>query len=76
MRFLIFEKWMTKENVPGILRFVNILLLIFEKAMSRKIVPRILGFLSMFFFNICKKDGQKNCIRNFKVLKYALLLII
>ena len=50
---------MTKENAPGILRFVSILLLIFEKAMSRKIVSRILAFVSMFFLIFVKGMGKK-----------------
>ena len=46
MLFLIFEKAMSKKNVPGILRFVSMLFLIFKKGMSKKNCAR--------YFEICK----------------------
>ena len=49
MRFVIFEKAMSKKFAPGILRFISMLFLIFEKGMSKKIAPGILRFVSMLF---------------------------
>ena len=49
LRFVIFEKGMSKKIVSGILRFVSMLFLIFEKAYEQKIVLGILRFVSMVF---------------------------
>ena len=49
LRFVIFEKGMSKKIVSGILRFVSILFLIFEKAYEQKIVLGVLRFVSMVF---------------------------
>ena len=49
--FLIFEKQMSREIAPVILRFVSMLFLLFEKKISKKIEPGTLRFVSMLFFN-------------------------
>ena len=67
--FLIFGKGMSKNAVPGILRFVRMLFLIFEKRMSKKTVPGILRFVSMLFLIFEKGDEQKNCARYFEIPK-------
>ena len=67
---------MTKKPAPGSLRFISILFLRFEKGMSKKISPRFLAFVSMSFLIFEQGMDKKNCGRNFKVLKYDLILII
>ena len=57
--------------MPCFLRFVSMLFLIFEKRMSKKIVPGFLRFVSMLFLIFEKRDEQKNCVRFFKICKYA-----
>ena len=53
--------------MPGILGFVNMLILISEKVMSKKVVPGILRFVSMLFKYFLKSDDQKNCVRYLQV---------
>ena len=66
---------MTNKTAPGILRFVSMLFLMFKKEMSQKIAPGSLRLVSILFL-IFEKGMGKNCIWNFKDVKYALILII
>ena len=50
--------------------------LIFEKGMSKTIASGFLGFVSIFFFNISKRDEQKNCFRFFRICKYSFFFLI
>ena len=49
LRFVIFEKGISKKTVPGLLRFVSMLFLIFEKNMNKTIVSGFLEFISVLF---------------------------
>ena len=61
---------MSKTIVPGILRFVSMLLKYLEKGMSKKIVPGILRLVNMVFKYLKKgmSKKQKNCA---KICKYS-----
>ena len=66
-----FEKDMSKNIAPGILRFVSMLFLIFGKGMSRKIARRISRFVSILFLIFEKGMNKKTCATNFQARKYA-----
>ena len=42
--------------------------------MSKKISAGVLGFVSVIFLNILKTYKQKNCVRFFRICKYAFLI--
>ena len=50
---------MNKNTVPGICRFVSMLILIFEEAMNQKPFPSILRFVSMVFLVFQNGLSQK-----------------
>ena len=66
-----FEKGMSKNIAPGILRFVSMLFLIFGNGRSRKIALRISRFVSIVFLIFEKGMNKKNCATNFQARKYA-----
>ena len=64
---------MSKKTVPGIFRFVSMLLLIFEKE-NGKNCARFFQIFKYAFLIFEKGDEQKNCARYFQIRKYAFLM--
>ena len=65
---------MSKNTVPGILRFVSILVLIFEKGDEQKNCARYFEIRKYAFLIFEKGDEQKNCARYFEIRKYSFLM--
>ena len=59
---------MSKTIVPGILRFVSMLLKYLEKGMSKKIVPGILSLVNMVFKYLKKGMSKKIVLRFVSIL--------
>ena len=73
MLSLIFEKVMSKKIVPGIFRFVSMLFQCDYFLVWMGVIG-IFGICMYAFFNIWKRDEQKNCARYFQIRKYVFLV--
>ena len=62
--------------MPGVLRFLSIFCLIFKKRGSAKQLCQVFQDFQGYFFNILKRDKQKNFARYFEIRKYAFLTFL
>ena len=65
---------MSKNTVPGILRFVSMLFLVFEKGDEQKKCARYFEIHKYAFLIFEKGDERKKCARYFEIRKYVFLM--